>query len=404
MASFKQWLGRKFGLTDAAPWQGFYGSPSAAGKSVTDASTLQLDAAWACIRASSEAVGNLPFTLYEKAPDGSRKPTDHAVAGLLENPNADQTAAEFWSAVVAWLLARGNSYATIERIGGRVVALNLIPADIVTVVRDAEWNLRYRFTHRNEAFDVGPEDVLHIRGFGFGGDMGLSPIAYGAQFLGAAMAADETAGKVLSNGLMPSGIFTTEGELTDEQREQMQQHLDRYRSSSNAGKAMLLEAGIKWETISLDPEAMQMLQSRRFSVEQICRLFGVPPIVVGHAAEGTTAWGSGIESTYLQWLAVGLDPIMTRIEKRVVKQLLSPGERGRYVADFARGDLIRTDSAARAAYLSTLTQNGLMTRNEGRRLLNLPPKPGGDDLTVQTALSPLQILGRITGGQNVQNP
>ncbi|NBB47099.1 phage portal protein [Rhizobium sp. CRIBSB] len=403
MASFKQWLGRKFGLTDATPWSNFYGAPSAAGKSVTDVSTLQLDAAWACIRASSEAIGNLPFSLFEKGPDGSRKPTDHPVAALLESPNADQTAAEFWSAVVAWLLARGNAYATIDRIGGRVVALNLIPADIVTVVRDAEWNLRYRFTHRNEAFDLGPENVLHIRGFGFGGDMGLSPIAYGAQFLGAAMAADETAGKVLSNGLMPSGVFTTDAELTDEQRAQMQEMLKRYASSSNAGKAMLLEAGLKWETISLDPESMQMLQSRRFSVEQICRLFGVPPIVVGHAAEGTTAWGSGIESTYLQWLAVGLDPIMTRIERRVIKQLLTPAERPRYVADFARGDLIRTDSAARAAYLSTLTQNGLMTRNEGRRLLNLPPKPGGDDLTVQTALSPLQILGAITGGRDVQN-
>lgn len=399
------WSGRKFGLRDAAPWGAIYGAPNAAGKIVTDSTALNVPAAFACIKTNSEAVGSLPLHLYAVAKDGSRElATDHALSDLLANPNADMTGTEFWSAMAAWLQARGNAYAEIVRSGSRIVALNLLPADSVSVTRDLNWNLRYQFSFRNRACDLGPEDVLHIRGWGMGGDLGLSPIRAGAQILGSALAADEAAGRYLGNGLFPSGVFTTDEEYSAENRAQMREMLRAYKGAANAGEAVLLEAGMKYEQLTLDPQTMQMLESRRFNVEEICRLFGVPPVVIGHSGTGVTAWGSGIESLYLQWLQVGLDPIMTRIETRVRKQLLTPVERPRYVADFGRGELIRTDSAARASYLSTLTQNGLMTRNEGRRLLNMPPKPGADDLTVQTALSPLQILGALQGGGNVQAP
>ncbi|WP_192384079.1 phage portal protein [Mesorhizobium silamurunense] len=392
--NFKSWIGRRFGLTDTAPWSYFYGGASAAGKAVTDNTAMQLATVWSCVRLNSEAASCLPLQLFEKDGRGGRNPIDHPLAEIIgDSPNADQTAFEFWGAMVAWLMVRGNAYAEIVKLGDRITALNLLPADQVNVTREAG-ELRYKFTDRGKAVDLPAESVLHIRGFGFGGDLGLSPIRFGVQTFGSAIAADEAAGKIFGNGLMPSGVLSTESELNTEQRKQLDEILKKYSTSTNAGKVMVLEAGLKFEQLSLNPEDMQMLETRRFNVEEICRWFGVPPVVIGHAAQGVTAWGTGIEQLLLQWLTTGLNPILTRIEKRIAKQLIAPGERRRVYAEFNREALLQADSVAKASFLSTMVQNALMSRNEARAKLNLPHAgASADALTAQTNLAPLDRLG-----------
>lgn len=392
--SISSWIGRRFGLTDAKPWAQFYGGASHSGKSVTIDSALQLSTFWACVRLTAGAMASMPLQLFEKDAHGGRHSADHDLVNLLTvSPDGERTAFEFWEAVTAWLLVSGNAYAEISRIGNRIVSLNLLPSDHVTLGRNADGDLEYRFTDRGRPVVLPAENMLHLRGFGFGGDLGLSVIKYGVQTLGSAIAAEETAGKILGNGMMPSGILSADQELNDDQRKQLHEIMKAYSSSSNAGKMMILEAGLKFDQLSLNPEDGQLLQTRSFSVEDVCRWFGAPPILVGHAANGVTAWGSGIEALILQWLTTGLNPIAKRMEDRIRLQLLQPGERSRYYAEFNRESLLQADSAAKAAFLSSMVQNGLMTRAEGRQKLNLPDRPEADFLTAQTNLAPLDKLG-----------
>jgi len=392
--SLKTWIGRKFGLANAEPWTAFYGGSSAAGKAVTDHTALNLATVWACVRLNSEAVASLPLQLFEKDGKGGRNPVDHPLGEIIsDSPNSEQTALEFWGAIAAWMLVRGNGFAEIDRTGGRINALNLLPADQVDVSRDQYDELRYRFTDRGKAYDLPAESVLHVRGFGFGGDLGLSAVRFGVQTLGAAIAADETAAKTFANGAMPSGVLSTDQEIDDEQREQLSSLLKQYAASTNAGKIMVLESGLKFEKLSLDPQAVQMLETRRFNTEEIARWFGTPPIIIGHASQGQTMWGSGVEQLILQWLLTGLNPLLTRIEKRVRKQLLSPADRRRLYPEFNREGLLQADSAAKMTFLSGAVQNALMTRNEARAKLNLPAMAGGDTLTAQVNLAPISTLG-----------
>lgn len=393
--AFSHWVAKTFGLTDSTPWAHFFGGASHSGKSVTLDSALQLSTFWACTKITASALASMPIQLFEKSEDGGRNPVkDHELLAVLsDSPNGEMTPFEFWEAVTAWLLVDGNAYAEIVRAGNRVIALNLLPSDKVHVVRDEAGDLRYRFTDRGQAVDLPASQVLHIRGFGFGGDTGLSVIRFGVQTIGNAIASDETAGKLLGNGMMPSGVLSSEQELSGEQRAQLKEIMGKYASSSNAGKMMVLEAGLKFDKLSLNPEDGQLLQTRAFGVEEICRWFNVPPVVVGHAANGVTAWGTGIEQLVLQWLTTGLNPLAIRIEQRIKLQLLSPADRRRIYPELNREALLQADSAAKATFLSQMVQNGLMSRSEGRNKLNLPRRPEADVLTAQTNLAPLDKLG-----------
>jgi HK97 family phage portal protein len=402
--SLKDWIGRRFGLTDAAPWALFYGGASHSGKAVTIDSAMQLSTFWACTRLTAGAIASMPLQLFEKDGHGGRHAADHDLVELLTvSPDGEKTAFEFWEAATAWLLVSGNAYAEISRIGGRIVALNLLPSDQVQVTRNSGGDLIYKFTQDGQHYELPAESVLHLRGFGFGGDLGLSVIRYGVQTFGSAIAAEETAGKILGNGMMPSGVLSSENELTDEQRVQLTKIMQAYSSSTNAGKMMVLESGLKFDQLSMNAQDGQLLQTRSFSVEDICRWFGAPPVVVGHAANGVTAWGSGIEALLLQWLTTGLNPIAKRIEDRLRFQLLAPGERRKFYPEFNREALLQADSDAKMKFLSGAVQNGLMTRAEGRQKLNLPDRPEADFLTAQTNLAPLDKLGGADPASAIRN-
>jgi HK97 family phage portal protein len=169
--------------------------------------------------------------------------------------------------------------------------------------------------------------------------------------------------------------------------------MERFIGSGNTGKLLVLPDGITYEKLTLSPVDVQLIEQKNHSIEEMCRWTGTPPIIIGHASQGQTMWGTGVQQILLAWLTLGIDPLCDRIEARVKKQLIRPtGNRRRYF-EFNREALLQMDSTTKAAFLSTMTQNGLMTRNEGRSKLNLPKKPGGDDLTVQSNLTMLSNLG-----------
>jgi len=385
---------RRLTLQEGKAWAAAFGHGNHAGKTVTMETALQLSTVWACIRLTAQAVSCLPGAMYERVDSDDRKRVDDDLSDILcESPNEDQTPLEFWEGNVAWLMAQGNAYSYREEAGRRLVSLQPIASSHCHPFRRDDGELIYRVHDRGKVEELPRDKVFHLKGFGFGGDLGLSPLRFGTQTFGSAIAIEEATGKLYGSGLQSSGVLSSEHTLDEPQREGLQKIMEKFVGSSNAGKLMILEAGLKFERLALSPIDAQMLQNQRFSVETLCRWFGMPPIIIGHAAEGQTMWGSGVEQILLAWLTLGIDPICDRIEARVKKQLIRPtGNRRRYF-EFNREALLQMDSTAKAAFLSTMTQNGLMTRNEGRGKLNLPRKDGGDELTAQTNLAPLNKLG-----------
>ena len=401
--SLISWIGRKIGLTDSAFWGTWFGGSSWSGRSVSVEGAMKLSAWWACVRVISETVATLPIGIYEKTADGKTARPDHPLYSLLhDSPNADQTPVEFWEGQVAPVAIIGNSFAEKMFIGNRLTALQPIPFQNCGVTRDADGDLRFSFNDRGKRVVLPSDKVLHIRGFGVGGDLGLSPVAYARNTLGGAMDTDEAAARVFGTGLRAAGFLMSPQVLKPEQREAAQKKLIKPLEGPEAeGKIGLLEAGWKFQPNNIPPKDAEMVLSRKFNVEDICRWLNVPPILIGHAGEGQTMWGSGIEQIMLGWLTLGLRAYIKRIEAAINTRLVTPAERGRIFAEYNLDGLVRPDSAGRAALMSVLAQNGLRTRNELRGLDNKEPLPGGDQLTVQSNLVPIDQLG--TGQQQLAN-
>lgn len=395
---------RRLSLQDGMGWSQLFGGQSHAGKVVTMNKAMTLAAVWACIRVTAQAVSCLPASMYEKRDGNDHVRVDGGDIGqvLCDSPNEDQTPLEFWEEMVAWLVTRGNSYAERVTFGrGGLVALQPMNLLDPQPFRDTENRLHYRVIDRGKSEVLPRDKVFHLKGFGQGlrnRDLGLSPIAYGVHSLGASMAADEAAGKFFGNGMQASGVLSSDQILKKDQRAQLQQIMSEYAGSSKAGKLMILEAGLKYSSLSLAPDDAQMLETRRFGVEDVCRWWGVPPIIIGHAGDGQTMWGSGVEQILLAWLALGIDPICDKIEARVQKQIIRPGGNRRLFMEFNREAILQMDSKSKAEFLSSMVQNGLMDRNEGRQKLNLPNRTGADRLTAQTNLAPIESLGAATDG------
>jgi HK97 family phage portal protein len=407
--SLWQVLGGWFGTGPAKlsepgyPDRRFIARGNAAQKSVTPDSALQLSTAWSCTRLLSETIGTLPLGMFIK--DGSRgkeAAQDHYLYSLLhDEPNADQTAVEFWEGMVAGLCLWGNGYAERAEIGGRTVALNPLPCGHggVTVVRDADGARQYRFADRGKTETLPEEKMFHVRGFGVGGDQGLSPISFARQTLGAALAADEVAGGMFGSGLHLSGFLEQDAAaklVSVDELNDLVELFKEFAGSQNAGRVLPLQPGMKFAPLGMKPEDAQLLQTRAFHVEEICRWFRVPPFMVGHT-EKSTSWGTGLEQQMIGFVTFTLAPYLKRIEQAVKKQLLPPSERRSVFAEFNLDALLRADSAGRALLYASAAQNGWMDRTEIRGKENLPPKEGDPGLTVQSNLVPLSQLGADGG-------
>lgn len=393
------WLGVPIALTDGDFWRAFGAAGGFNGKAVTVDSALRLATVWSCVRLISETISTLPLGFFERMPDGSRRSAnEHPLYELLHNqPNADMTAAQFWEAVIASMLLWGAGYIEKARIGSRLVALNfLIPAR-VKKRRLPSGAMEYRYRDLDGTTRLIPEeDMINIPAFTLDGINGLTPMAYGANVFGSAGATDEASAKVFTSGMRAAGFLKVNSTLKPEQRELLKKSVANFAAGGpDAGGVMTLENGTDYQALTINPNDSQMLESRNFNVEELCRWFRVPPSMVGHGSAASN-WGTGIEQQMIGFLTFTLRPWLTRVEQAIRKSMLEPGERKRYFAEFSVEGLLRADSAARAAFYSIMTQNGIYTRNEVRRMENLPSMVGGDELTVQSNLIPLSLLGKAT--------
>ena len=375
-------------LQNAPGWTGI----SSSGVAVTDTSLLGLSTAYRCISLLSGTIASLPIMVYKRDSKGvAQKYTEHALYNILKiDPNADQTAFDFWQFLTISLEMRGNAYARITRnITKKIVALTPINPACISVVRQTDGSLKYRWSENGRYYEGGSDIIFHIRGFGGDPLGGLSPLTIGRNVFGLALAANNTAGDMFNNGLKPSGLLKFKQWLTGEQRQIARDEIAGKIGVGNSGKPLILEGGTDWQQITLTPEDAQMLQSRAFSVEEICRMFGVPPHMVGHT-EKTTSWGSGLEQQTLAFLQFTLRERLKRIEQAIDKQLLTREERanGVYVLLNPEG-LLRADSQGRAKFYQVMTLIGAMTINEVRRLENLPPVEGGDVPRIQMQNVPI---------------
>jgi HK97 family phage portal protein len=387
------WMAKSFGMTDVTTWRRFAGGDTYAGKPVNTHTALQVATVWACIRLISETISTLPLITYQRNGSGGRDVArDHWLYALLHDaPNANMTAVEFWEAVVAHLCLWGNSYWLKTYIGKRVVSLELLRPDRMEVKLDKDGFLIYAYSDPRHGYKEYTEDeIAHLKGFGVNGLIGLSPIAYARNSLASAMAADEASGRVFANGMRAGGALHVKDVLKPNQRTEIRESLaEQLAGTANSGKLMVLEGGMEYQPLS-------------FNIEEICRWFRVPPFMVGHS-EKSTSWGTGLEQQMQGFLTFSLRPYLTRIEQCVSKSLLSPVDRLKYYAEFSLEGLMRADSAGRASLYASAAQNGWMSRNEIRELENRPPMDGGDTLTVQSNLLPIDQLGKQTDGTTAQD-
>lgn len=384
------WLGVPISLTTGTFWQEWFGT-SSSGKVVTADKAIQLSSVWACIRLLSESISTLPLKVYMREADGSRKlAQEHpAYQVLCRRPNMEMTPSRFMLLVVASICLRGNAFVEKKMIGRKLVALDpLLPQNMV-VKRLPTGKLEYTYTENGAKRVIPVDRMMHIRGFGLDGVCGMMPLSSGRDVFGAAMAVDEAAAKIFENGLQSTGFLSSKTALNKEQRERLRTSLQSFIGSKNAGKLMVLENELSYQNVTMNPEAAQLLESRAFSIEEICRWFRVPPFMVGHVTK-QSSWASSVEGMNLIFLTNTLRPLLVNIEQEIARCLLDGDED--YFAEFSVEGLLRADSVGRSAYYTTALQNGWMSRNDVRRLENLPPIPGGDIYTVQLNLTPLEDL------------
>lgn len=366
-----------------------------AGEVITERNVLALSAVWACVNLISGTISSLPLMVYRTNTDGSREPaSDHPLYNVLhDSPNYDQTAVDFWDFMAASVELWGNAYARVTRSDKKVKVITPILPALMSVQKKTDGSLVYRWTEDGKANEATDREILHIRGFGGNPLGGASTLYFGRRTFGLAQAADRTAGSMFQNGLRPSGVLKFEKWLTEEQRELAEQRLASKIGSGNAGKPVVLEGGTEWEQLTISPEDAQMLETRAFSVEEICRFFGVPPHMVGHTSK-STSWGSGIEQQTLAFQKFTLRRRLKRIEQALEKQLLTPADKAAgIIIEFNQEGLLRGDSGGRAKFYQQMTAIGAMTINEVRSLENYPPVEGGDVPRMQMQNVPITDAG-----------
>lgn len=386
------WVGKTLGLADPDLYEVLGGGPGPTGEVVTASSVLGLSAAWGCVSLLSGTISSLSCDVYKK--QGNIKVrADHPLQGVLSDPNGDQTEVDFWEQMSLALELQGNAYARIDRRrDGSIIALTPIRPDAVSVERVTGGRIRYTWHEegkRRVAFD---KEVFHIRGKGGNALGGMSPIHHLRNSFGTAQAIERAASATFNNGAMPSGILKTKPDrtLTGQQRPELEKLMrEKYQGARNSGTPMILDDGMTWESLSFKPDEAQMLESRAFSVEDICRAFDVPPFMVGHT-EKVTSWGSGLEQQILGFQKFALRKRLKKIEKAIVKQLLTPEDRrAGFTVSFNIEDLLRGDSKARAAFYRALLDAGVITINEVRAHEGLPPIEGGDVPRIQSQNVPI---------------
>ncbi|MGB5689248.1 MAG: phage portal protein [Woeseiaceae bacterium] len=403
--SFWQWLKRatvnKAHPRDPVLAQWFGGGMNTtAGMAVTSDQAMRLAAVYACVRILSSAAASLPLEIYRRAADDTReRATDHWLYSLLHNrPNPWQTSYEWREMQMAHLLLRGNAYSWIGWTqGGRIDRIVPLHPDLVS----AEWNadeteIVYRYqSEKGPAQRIVQRDMYHLRGLGFDMLRGLNPIEYTRETLGLALASEQFGAAFFGNGTSLGGVLEHPGHLDDQAQDRLRQSLEKFRGASNAQRAMVLEEGMTWKPLGIAPEQAQFLETRGFQVEEIARLFGVPPHMIAHTAKDTS-WGSGIEQQGIGFVVYSLRPWLVRQEQAISRDLIAGADAGVLYAEHNVDALLRGDAKSRSEYYASAITTGWMTRNEARRKENMNPLDGLDE--------PLRPLNLGDGGEDIEDP
>ena len=358
----------------------FFFGTSGSGKSVTAQSAIQLSTVYACVRVIAETVASLPLGVYANGAEGTSKALDHPLYPLLhDEPNPEMTSFVFREVMLTHLLLYGNSYSQIIRTGrNKITGLYPLLPDKMVVDRDKNGALFYTYTTRDGISVVlDPTEVMHIPGLGFDGIMGYSPIALEKNAIGLALASEEYGSKFFGNGARPSGILTHPNTVKNPKalRESWN---SAYGGSANSNRVAILEEGMKFEPIAIPNNEAQFLETRKFQVDEICRIFRVPPHLVGNLEHATF---SNIEHQSIDFAVHTIRPWLVRIEQAMNRSLFSEKEKGGFYCAFNMDGLMRGDYKSRMEGYAIARQNGWMSANDIRELENLNPiseKDGGN--------------------------
>ena len=388
--------------TNGSGYRFFLGN-STAGKAVTERSAMQMTAVYSCVRILAEAIAGLPLHLYCYKEDGGKeKALGHPLYLLLhDEPNPEMSSFVFRETLMTHLLLWGNAYAQIIRNGkGEVVALYPLMPNRMTVDRDSSGQLFYSYQMSNADAPTMPggtvilksSDVLHVPGLGFDGLVGYSPIAMAKNAIGLAIATEEYGAKFFANGATPGGLLEYPGTVKDPDRVRESWNKG-FSGSQNAGKVAILEEGMKYTPISIAPEQAQFLETRKFQINEIARIFRIPPHMIGDLEKSSF---SNIEQQSLEFVKYTLDPWVVRWEQSLSRALFTQEEKSRYFFKFNVEGLLRGDYQSRMNGYATARQNGWMSANDIRELENLdriPAEEGGDLYLINGNMLPLVHAG-----------
>jgi HK97 family phage portal protein len=351
------------------------------GKSVTPSSSMTVSAVYACVRVLSETVAQLPLNVYENTGDGNKRiATDHPLYFILHNePNNEMSSFDFRQALMTHLLIWGNAYAQVVRNGkGEVLSLTPLLPNKMTVTRDtASKKLIYTYQSDLDGSQVfSKKEILHIPGLGFDGIQGFSPIAIAKNAVGIALAADEYGSKFFSNNATPNGILESDKPVGEKGIENLKTSWNtQFGGSANSHKIAVLEDGVKFKQMALSNSDSQFLETRKFQIDEIARIFRVPPHMIGDLEKSSF---SNIEQMSLEFVMYSCNVWINKWEQALHQQLLlSTDDKKRFFFKFNLDGLLRGDYAARMAGYSTAIQNGVLSIDEVREKEDLNKLPAG---------------------------
>ena len=385
-----------------SPSYSYYFGRTQAGKRVNDRTALQIIAVYACVRVLSEALAQLPLHVYQYTDKGKERVPQQPLYFLLhDQPNPEMTSFVFRETLMSHLLIYGNAFAQIIRNGrGDVLGLYPLMPDKVRVDRDERNRLIYRYSRYDEhnpnfreqgEIILPADEVLHIPGLGFDGLVGYSPIAMAKNALGLAVACDEYGASFFANGASPSAVLEHPGVIKNPER--VREAWQRAYGSGNAHRTAILEESMKYTPISIPNNEAQFLETRKFQIEEIARLYRVPLHMIGDLEHATF---SNIEQQSLEFVKYTLDPWLVRWEQGMQKALLSDSEKGRYFIKFNVEGLLRGDYASRMQGYATARQNGWLSANDIRELEDMnsiPEEEGGNLYLVNGSFTKLEDAG-----------
>lgn len=383
----------------------FFKGISTSGQNVTEKSSMEITAVYACVRILSEAIASLPLGLYIDDEKGLKvKATDHPLYHLIhDEPNPEMTSFTFRETQMIHLLLWGNAYSQILRNGkNEIVALYPLMPDRMKVDRDEKGNLYYEYqkqdgdapTAKGTIIRFKPEDILHVPGLGFDGIIGYSPVAMAKNVIGMTQSCEEYGSKFFKNGAYPGGVLEHPGTLEDPEKVRDSWN-KAFGGSSNAGKVAVLEEGMKYQPISFSPEQSQLSATRAYQLNEIARIFRIPPHMLGDLTKSSYA---SIEQQSLEFVKYTLDPWISRWEQSMARRLLTEEEKGKYYFRFNVDGLLRGDYVSRMNGYATGRQNGWLSANDIRRLEDMDlisDEEGGNLYLVNGNMAKLRDAGAV---------